>query len=381
MDPELELELAIVGAGVAGLGAAYALSGAGAETGTEGETGVGVTVYERREAPGGRAATRRREGCVYDAGANYLTPEDPEVNRLVRDLGTGDPVDVSEPVWPFDRTGEIEPEAGGDEGKWTYREGIAALGERLLAAADVECRRGTAVEAICREKSDDEWLIEAADGTEAYDAVLCTPPGPVTADLLAGAAGSGNADGSDGAPGESGSGGGSDGGESSVDALAAAAAAVPYRHVATVALHYPERLERPWYALVNADHEHAVGWVSREECKPGHVPEGESLLIAQMGPEWSADRAKTDPDALVDEAAGRVAALLETERLADPDWTDLVRWPHALADDAVDPQTVAGAAERSLFVAGDWVVDGPSRLHSALRSGLDAAAAIADSAD
>jgi hypothetical protein len=355
VDSSLDLDLAIIGAGVAGLGAAYALRGAG------------VTVYERRETPGGRAATRRRGDCLYDVGANYLKSEDGGVNRLVRTLGTEDLVDVPEPVWTFDREGAIEPGDDPDEHKWTYRDGVAELGGRLQAAADAEWRFGTAVAAVREDGEGDEWLVETETGRESYDAVLCTPPGPVTADLLGGA----DVEGGDG---------GGDRGDARA-ALAEAAAAVPYRHVDSVALHYPEPLDRPWYGLVNGDHEHAVGWVSREECKAGHVPDGESLLIAQMGPEWSAERADADRDAVVAEAADLVADLLDEDRLADPDWTDLARWRHALADDAADPRPVARAADRGLFVAGDWVTGGPSRLHSSLRSGLDAAAAVAESAD
>jgi len=70
------MDLAVVGAGVSGLGAAVALA----------DTDIDVTVYEKGSV-GGRAASRTRNGCTYDSGANYLKSEDEAVNDLVRSLG------------------------------------------------------------------------------------------------------------------------------------------------------------------------------------------------------------------------------------------------------------------------------------------------------
>jgi len=144
--------------------------------------------------------------------------------------------------------------------------------------------------------------------------------------------------------------------------------------------HHGVDLDRPWYALVNVDDEHPVGWLSREECKRGHVPEGESLLVVQMAPDWSAARLEDDPDAVCADAAGHVATLLDDGRLADPNWTDHQGWRYALADAAVDPAPVAAAAEAGLHVAGDWVA-GAARVHAAARSGLDAGERIAAALD
>ena len=55
-------------------------------------------------------------------------------------------------------------------------------------------------------------------------------------------------------------------------------------------------LDVPYYALVNTDKEHDVGWVAREECKAGHVPDGETLLVVQASPAW-ADTHYDDPPA------------------------------------------------------------------------------------
>ena len=65
--------IAIVGAGVAGLAAALRLT----------EAGEKVVVYEKSRGLSGRAATRTKEGCRYDFGANYFKVGCNEVAKLV----------------------------------------------------------------------------------------------------------------------------------------------------------------------------------------------------------------------------------------------------------------------------------------------------------
>lgn len=333
--------VAVVGAGAAGLGAAYALR---AEP-------VAVTVFERRDGPCGRVATVERAGRVVDVGANYLTDDDERVNRVVRRLDEG-LVDVTDPVWTFDRSGEVAPGRDGDGHKWTYRSGLATLGTRLQEAADAEVAWETPVRALDR-RADEWWLDAGGERRGPYDAVVLTPPAPRTADLLADA-----------------------GWDHPVrETLAAGAAEIPYRSVVSVVLGYPFELERPYYALVDVDAAHPVGWVGREECKPGHVPAGESVLVVQMGAEWSARNLEMGDDETVRRAADHAASLLEEERLANPSWSVVERWRHALPDAALAVDR-APAADAGLHLAGDWV-GGAARVHRALRSGLEAGRRLA----
>jgi len=161
-------------------------------------------------------------------------------------------------------------------------------------------------------------------------------------------------------------------------ARASAAAAVSYRTIRTVVCHYPFAVEPPWYALVNVDREHEVGWLSREECKPGHVPAGESLLIVQMAPEWSREHYEDDLDAVAPAVADAVADLVGDDRLRDPDWVDDQGWRYALPDAAADADAVRRGEPAGLYVAGDWVV-GEGRVHRALWNGIEVGERIADS--
>jgi hypothetical protein len=328
----------IVGAGAAAAAAAYRI-----DEGTDAE----ITVLEKSGGVCGRAATRRRDGRYYDYGANYLKSDDERVNELVVEtLDDEGLVDATEPVWVFDRDGEVSEGRDADDHKWSYETGLTQLAKRLFGRTDATVHRRTRVETVER---DGDWYCTDGDGDSwgPFDALLMNPPAPQTAALLRDAAWD------------------SDRRES----LAAAAEAVDYRTIYTAVLGYDFRLEKPYYALVNTDKQHDIGWVSREECKAGHVPDGESVLVVQANHGWSVEH-YDDPGAEnVAALAEQTATLLDDERLADPDWSDHQGWRYALPENGVDPEPRRAAESEGLFCAGDWVA-GEARLHAAIESGL-----------
>jgi predicted NAD/FAD-dependent oxidoreductase len=329
--------LCIVGAGAAGAAAADAL----------GDTDVEVTVLEKSRGVCGRAATRRRHGCRYDHGANYVTDPDGRTTAFIRGLGEEGLIDIAEPVWTFDEEGTIAEGDGRDDHKFGWEAGITQLAKRLFARTDAEIRHRTRVASVDREG--DRWSVTDTDGRGhgPFDALLLTPPAPQTASILADTRWD----------------------DERLPRLREAVGAVSYRTVRSYILHYPFEVDRPWYGLVNVDKAHDIGWLSREECKPGHVPDGESLLVVQMSPEWSTPRYDDPLDETVDEVTAMVVDLLDDERLADPDWYDDQGWRYAHPERGVSD--VAHEAESDgLFFAGDWVV-GESRVHAALWNGVE----------
>jgi hypothetical protein len=304
----------VVGAGAAAAALTYVVDGASAAT---------VTVLEKSGEVCGRAATGRHGALTYDYGANYLKSDDERVNGLVRDvLGTDGLVDVTDPIYTFDRAGTVSP--GRDADHHTRAEAI--------------------------ERADGTWTVVDTDGERwgPFDVLVLNPPAPQTADLLRTAAWS------------------DDRREMLVDAVAD----VDYRSVWTAVLRYDFELDRPYYALVNTDKEHDVGWIAREECKPGHVPDGESLLVVQSSHEWATERFDEAPERNVAALAEATADVVGDERLAEPVWTDHQGWRYALPEAGVPGGPLQRAREAGLYCVGDWVA-GEGRLHAALRSGLD----------
>ncbi|MFB6298491.1 MAG: NAD(P)/FAD-dependent oxidoreductase [Salinirussus sp.] len=340
--------IGIVGAGAAAAAAAYRLDDLRPD--------ATITVLEKSGGVCGRAATRRRDGVRYDYGANYLKDDDEPVTELVTDvLDDEGLVDATDPVWTFDADGRVSEGRDADDHKWSYAAGLTQLAKRLFGRTDATVHRETRIERIRRD--DSQWRLHDASGDEwgPFDVLVLNPPAPQTADLLEAAEWE----------------------DPARSDLAAAARSVDYRTIYTAVLHYPFRLDRPYYALVNVDKDHEIGWVSREECKPGHVPAGESVLIVQANQEWSVAHYDEPAADNVTALAGMTAGLVGDDRLAEPDWTDHQDWRYALPENGVETGPLRRAEAADLYAVGDWI-PGEARLHAAVRDGLETGDRIAD---
>jgi predicted NAD/FAD-dependent oxidoreductase len=332
-------ELGVVGAGAAAAAACYVLDGAVPD--------ASITVLEKSGGLCGRAGTRRRGDVTYDYGANYLKEDDERVLDLVDRFDDG-LVEVEGDVDVFDRTGTVSDGRAEQERKFTYRSGLTRLAKHLFGATDATVHRRTRVERVAR--TDDAWTLTDADGERwgPFDALLLNPPAPQTAALLETA----------------------DWDAAARTDLLDAVRDVDFRTIWTAVLGYPFELDRSYYALVNTDKEHAVGWIAREECKPGHVPDGESVLVVQANHEWSVERYDAEPERNVADLAAHAASVVDDDRLADPDWTDHQGWRYALPESGLRRGARGAAEDDGLYVVGDWVA-GEARLHAAVRNGLE----------
>ncbi|WP_263784260.1 NAD(P)/FAD-dependent oxidoreductase [Salinibacter grassmerensis] len=341
----MSLQVGMVGAGAGAAAATYTLCTSRSD--------VDVTVFEKSRGLCGRAAARRRDRTVYEYGANYLKDAGGRVSSLITDAFDTGLVEVDGPIWTFDAGGTVSEGRDGDARRWTYEDGITRLAKHLFGATDAEIERQTRVSALHR---DDGWRLATADGSThgPFDALLLNPPAPQTAELLEGT------------------------GIDAIDRLGEAAATVTYRTVWTAVLGYDFEIDAPYYALVNADKDHEVGWIGREECKPGHVPDDKSVLVVQASPDWSTARYNAPPEDNVADLARHAANIIDDQRLTDPDWTDHQGWRYALPDDGLRDGVHQGAAREDVYVTGDWVA-GAARLHAAVRDGLETGEHMASS--
>ncbi|MYL66652.1 NAD(P)/FAD-dependent oxidoreductase [Halorubrum distributum] len=342
-------DVGIVGAGAGAAAAAFVVDGTVPD--------ADVTVLEKSGGLCGRAATRRHDDLTYDYGANYLKSDDDRVVELITEtLDDEGLVDVTDPVYTFEADGAVSPGRDADEHKWSYRRGLTQIAKRLFGRTDATVHRRTRVETVRRVEADSKWELDDADGEThgPFDVLLLNPPAPQTAELLRTA----------------------EWDDPLRETLVEAVGAVEYRSVWTAVLRYPFALDVPYYALVNTDKEHAVGWISREECKAGHVPDGETLLVVQANDAWSDAKYDDDPAENVAALADHVAEIVGDERLADPAWTDHQGWRYALPEGGVDRGPVDSARDAGLYLLGDWVA-GEGRLHAAIANGLDVGERVA----
>jgi predicted NAD/FAD-dependent oxidoreductase len=140
-----------------------------------------------------------------------------------------------------------------------------------------------------------------------------------------------------------------------------------YRPIISVAFGVvPRPFPLDAYALVNVTRGHAVSWVASERHKPGYVPGGIDVVVAQMAAAWSGPRLDAPDRFLAREAWQETAALLG--RRDEPRWSGAVRWPHALPDRLVDRDALASGEPEGLFFATDATAGG--RVYLALDEGL-----------
>ncbi|MFT4945330.1 MAG: renalase [Halovenus sp.] len=340
------MDVGIIGAGAAASAAAHVI---------DDTTDASITILEKSGGVCGRAATRRRGPITYDHGANYFKDDDERVVDLVTEtLDTEGLETIDDPVWVFDGSGAVSEGRNGDDRRWTYRQGLTQLAKRLLGQTGATVHRHTQVTAI--ERVDSAWLVTDADGGEwgPFDVLLCNPPAPQTAALLRGA----------------------DWESPDRSALVDAVESVEYRAVWTAVLGYEFSIDRPYYGLVNPGKNHDVGWISREECKPGRVPAGQSVFIVQAGHDWSVEHYDETPAENVAELAEMTADVVGDDRLAAPDWTDYQGWRYALPENAAPTEPLQAAEQSGLYPLGDWVT-GEARIHAALRNGLETGERVA----
>ncbi|WEL22035.1 NAD(P)-binding protein [Halorhabdus sp. BNX81] len=333
--------IGIIGAGAAAAAAAWAI---------DTHSDATITVVEKSGGLCGRAATRRRGAVTYDYGANYLTAADDRVVDLMTEtLDTEGLVDIDQPVYTFDSASHVTEGRDTDEHKWSYEQGLTQIAKRLFGRTAATVHRNTKATAIHRRG--DRWeIVAGAERFGPFDSLLVNPPAPQTAALLA---------------------------DSTWDdplraELTTALETVDFRTVWTAIVGYPFEIERPYYALVNTDKSHAIGWIAREECKPGHVPAGESVLLIQASHDWSVTHYDDPPAENVTRLAEMASTILDDERLATPAWSDWQGWRYAQPETDAPTALLRAAEGHDLYCLGDWTVGTP-RLHGALRSGLEIA--------
>jgi len=335
--------IAVVGAGVAGLAAAWSLRTPPAE----------VTVFEKSRGYSGRAATRGRYGVRYDHGANFIRPTSDRVEQLITEkLPADDLVDIDGDIGTFTADGQISAQGRGKSApKWTYRNGINTIGKLLARQGTAIVQTETRIRRL--ENADRTWTLvsEEDEYFGPFDSVLLTPPAPQTADILAA----------------------SDAPDAIDESIIDAVRSVDYAAQFTMVLAYERKIRRPgdYYGLLNGDGKHPIAWIGFEQDKPGHVPDGHSVVVIQMAPGWTASRLEADPDNFMTDAKELAAKVLKAD-LKRPSWYDTQRWRYALPQSAADMEVLARGARAGLFFAGDYVV-GEGRVGYAIESGLDAA--------
>ena len=153
----------VIGAGIAGLLAARELSHAGAA----------VVVVDKGRGVGGRMATRRSDGAVFDHGAQFLTARSVDFRS---EVALWEAAGVATPWF----TGRLGSDGVDDSDDLVRHRGVPAMtGIAKHLATGLDVRRSALVTSVRR--VDQRWQVEIADDDPIVaDAVVVTAPAPQT---------------------------------------------------------------------------------------------------------------------------------------------------------------------------------------------------------
>ena len=324
-----DAEIAIVGAGMAGLSCARALTAAGRS----------VRVFDKARRPGGRMSTRRTEdGLTFDHGAQYFTTRDPVFFEEVQHWAQAGVVGEWHASIAIAEGGTVTPEEQRTR-RWTGRPTMSAVARHLEAGLDV--RTGIRVGAAAHDESG--WSLQTEDGDTLgrFPNLVIAIPSSQAVALL---------------------------GDSPT--LAQRAADVVMDPCWAVMVRFEEHPPIPAAGLFV--HGSPLGWAAHDGSKPGRATA--STWVLHAVPSWTREHWEAAPEWVIAEL---VRALEAATGIALPEvaLASAHRWRYARAD-APTAETVLTDESRGLAVCGDWC--GGPRVEGAWRSGRAAAAWLSE---
>ncbi|MFW5927426.1 MAG: NAD(P)/FAD-dependent oxidoreductase, partial [Wenzhouxiangella sp.] len=301
----MKTDVAVVGAGWAGLTAASHLA----------TRGHSVMVVEKARGPGGRSATRREGSLAFDHGAQYFTARTDAFARQVRAWSHAGLADAWRPrIEVFGN----RPEAAGSgpETRWVGVPGMNAILHRF--AAGLDCRYRWPVRALFH---DGCWTLVSEDDERLQaEVVLLTAPPAQAAALLG-----------------------------PHHALAERLGQVVMEPCWALMLAFDEPVDPGFDAAFVNDG--SLAWVACNSAKPGRKARPQSWVV-HAASDFSNRNLEREEGAVADELLAALAEL-DDAFAARPRVCLAHRWRHARAVDALREPLLA-EDRSSLVLAGDW---------------------------
>jgi renalase len=217
--------IAIIGAGLAGIAAARGLV----------DRGHTVTIFEKSRGFGGRCASKRWLDHIVDHGAQYFTMRDARFRAAVESACGSNLRPMTAPI--LDQHGQVIT----DHGRWFHAEGNSRLARDLARGIEVKTQVLVA---------DAQALLKTNGGN--FDHVVSSAPWPQTAELFG------------------------------------MTSSIHYAPCLTALFAYEgEWLGSTAEAYAISDHTSDLAWSACENHKPARIASGSTVLVAQMSPSFS----------------------------------------------------------------------------------------------
>ncbi|MGV0025392.1 NAD(P)/FAD-dependent oxidoreductase [Phormidesmis priestleyi] len=318
-------EIAVVGAGMAGLTCAQQLH----------QAGYMVAVVEKSRGLGGRLATRRLEGTHADHGVCYLKPKDDRFKSLVNTLVDCAILQIwTDTIHELDMNGQIQ-EPRERSSRYASPMGFSAIGKFL--ATGLHLIQNQRVETI--ELIDQKWHLQFENNSAiTADSVIVATPAPQALTILESI--------------------------SDLDFLQKLKSVQYSACIAAIALYPDEIHSLDWKAIV-CPHDSDLGWIALDSSKQNSA--SQLVFVVQSNAAF-ADRHldTTDLQPVGQHLLNKAAQFLPW--LSTPQVLQVHRWRYAFPIQPLSEKYLTANTELPLICAGDWC--GGDRVESAFLSGL-----------
>ncbi|MEM7516004.1 MAG: FAD-dependent oxidoreductase [Planctomycetota bacterium] len=317
-------DVAVLGAGIAGLSAATMLV----------ERGLSVRLFDKARGPAGRISTRHSGRFDFDHGAQYFTVREDHFQAFVNEME--DREVVAEWRGKFVRVDERGQSLGParESRRFVGQPGMNALAKYL--AKDLDVRTQTRV-AVATPEDPTHLHSEQGEDLGTFGRVLVTFPAGQAAEWLA----------------------------QVEPELAKRVASVAMKPCRALLLGFESRVDVPFDgAFVEGS---PLSWVARNSSKPGRPP-GEAWVL-HGSPEWSEENFDLDQE---EADAAMEAAFRELcgSELPPEAHRDSHRWKYAIPERVLE-ESFLTSEDGKVTLCGDWCA-GP-RVEGAWLSGRAAA--------
>jgi predicted NAD/FAD-dependent oxidoreductase len=320
----MNISIAIIGTGIAGISAAHSLQAAG----------HAVQLFDKSRGSGGRMASKRSEAGALDLGAQYFTARDRDFVATVQQWKARGWVERWMPSLYQAKGGQLSLSADEQE-RWVGTPRMSSISRAMLAGMPVQfsCR----ITEVFR--GEQHWNLLDSDGNShgPFSHVIVATPAPQASALL-----------------------------SAAPKLASTAAGVVMESAWAIALGFSQPLETEVEGCFVQDS--PLDWLARNRSKPGRETQLDTWVL-HASSLWSKQHIDLSKEAVIEQLHGAFAELIGCAVPA-PAFSLAHRWLYARPVTAHQWGALADT-DLGLYACGDWCLSG--RVEGAWLSGQDAA--------
>ncbi len=332
-----EFEIAIIGAGMAGITCANQLQ----------RSGKSVVILEKSRGVGGRMATRRLYDTIADHGTCYLSPKDPHFQTVFdRLISAGIVKSWTNTVHSLDLDGKLSPDPDLAP-RYVAPAGMNAIAKFLAAGLDIRFNH----RAIDLQPVGDGWQIkiQGEPPTEIFaKTVISTIPAPQAVDLLASIE------------------------HTLAPEIVAKLRSIEFYPSIAVMVGYTPAQLADWYehypavCAVSCPEDLQLGWLGVDSSK--RSPDAPPVFVLQSTAKFAEHYGTPDYAPLATTALLNHAGARFRPWLAHPQWQQTQVWRYAFAKDPLTVPYLEIEQPAPLILTGDWC--GGTKVESAILAGM-----------